>query len=129
MVTEAQKEILQEIKDSGNKPKEAKEKKEVPEGPRRYVAVPGYDLVGAPKFPFETDDPTVQAMVENSRGFNRGQVWVEMRTQEERDVTESGMAAMNITKLRSLVKALGYKNVNSYKKYELLDILMKEGFN
>jgi hypothetical protein len=129
MTTQAQQEILDDIENKGNKPKDAKPKPTIPDGPRRYVSNPGYQIVGLPEFPFETDDPAVQAEVEKSRGFKRGKIWIEMRTQEERDATESNLDKMPVAKLRALVKALGYKNINSYRKYELLDILMKEGFN
>ncbi|MHC4517382.1 MAG: hypothetical protein ACYTAS_02230 [Planctomycetota bacterium] len=129
MTTQAQQEILENIEKSGKKPKDAKAKPAIPDGPRRYVSNPGYQIVGLPAFPFETDDPDVQAEVERSRGFKRGKIWIEMRTQEEREATESSLDKMPVVKLRVMVKALGYKNINSYKKYELLDILMKEGFN
>jgi len=128
MTTQAQQQILNDLANQGKAPAIAKPKKAIPEGPRRYVANPGYAIVGVDPFPLETEDPELQATIERSRGFKRGKIWIEMRTEEERAVTESAMDSMPVSKLRALVKALGYKNINSYRKYELLDILMKEGF-
>lgn len=125
--TEAQKEILDAM---AGKPggKEAPDEKVIPDGPRRYMANPGYTIVGVPEFPLETDDPVVQASIEKSRGFRRGKIWIEPRTTEEQEVVESALTHMPVAKLRRIVVSLGHKNVNKYRKYELLDILMKEGF-
>jgi hypothetical protein len=128
MTTAHQKQILDNIESAGNKPPQAEVKQEIPDGPRRYVSNPGYQIVGLPAFPLETEDPEIQGQIERSRGFKRGQIWIEMRTAEEREITEGALGNMAVAKLRALVKALGYKNINSYRKYELLDILMKEGF-
>lgn len=93
------------------------------------MADPGYTLVGIPhKFPFETEDEEIIALVERSRGFKRGRIWIEMRSEEDREVTESALAELNVGKLRKMVGMLGYKNINKYRKYELLDILLKKGF-
>jgi hypothetical protein len=124
--TEAQKNILEEL--AGKPGGQATQTEVVPDGPRRYMAQPGYEIVGIPIFPFETDDPEVQAEIEKSRGFKRGKIWLETRTPEEREATESALEKMPVRKLRAIVNSLGHKNVAQYRKYELLDILMKEGF-
>ncbi|MCK5481326.1 MAG: hypothetical protein KAJ06_09270 [Gammaproteobacteria bacterium] len=111
----------------GGKPA-PKAEKPIPDGPRRYVALPGYTLIGVEQFPFETDDEEIQGLVEKSRGFRRGKIWIERRNSEEREAAESALDGLNFHQLRKMAAALGHENVQRFKKIELIDILEKEGF-
>lgn len=108
----------------GNEPK----KKTAPKGPRRYMADPGIELVGEPPFPFETKDRKQWARIEKSRSFKRGRIWVEMRTEEERDAADDALRHVSVPKLRKILIALGHRRVTQYRRYELIDLLSKEGF-
>jgi hypothetical protein len=128
VVNEEQKEILDAM--AGKNPEAPVVDVVVVEddGVRRYVASPGYSIVKAPDFPCEIEDKEMQAYIEKSRGFKHGKVWIEKRNKAECEVIEKALGGFSVVKLRKMVGALGYTTVNQYKKYELLDILMKEGF-
>jgi hypothetical protein len=127
VVNAKQKEILDALKGGDERAKIEAIVVEKDE-PRRYVADPGYSIIGAPSFPCEVEDEEMQAYIEKSRGFKRGKVWIEKRNKVECDLIEQALGGFNVVKLRKMCGALGYTTVNQYKKYELLDILMKEGF-
>jgi hypothetical protein len=129
-LTEDQKNIVANIgKAAPAKKAKGKPKKEVePKGPTRFVSSPGYSVVGLPNFPFETEDPAIISEVKKSRGYRIGKIWVETRTIREQSANEKALEKLGLEKLRRMVSALGYGNISQYRKYELMDILVKEGF-
>lgn len=96
----------------------------------RYNARPGYSLIqkdGEIEFPFVTADKELQKKIEGGRGWRANEIWRDDRTPEEAAAEEAALERLSFDKLRRMVKALGFRDIQKYSKAELIDILARAG--
>lgn len=100
---------------------------DLPEGPRRYMGLPGTTLVGIGTFPQTVEDPEIQKKIERSRSFRQGHVWIDSKTEEEAEAMETVLSTLSFGQLRKLATALGQRNIGRLTKLELLEVCTREG--
>jgi hypothetical protein len=121
-----QKAIVESLK-NGEKVVDLPEPEVIPEGPRRYMALPGVTLVGVGRFPMVVEDPEIQKKIESCRSFQQGKIWIENRSEEESSAAENALAGLGFGQLRKLAVALGHRDINRLTKLELIEVCTREG--
>lgn len=129
--TAKQQAIIDQLEGKMPEKKVKRSAKKTPEpradGTKRYMGLPGTEIVGIGRFPFTTDDPEIMEKIERSRSFKSGHVWIDERTDEENEETERLLKNIPRSQLGKLAAALGQRNFGHLSKLELLEICVKDG--